>query len=514
MKPNAPQVKQKKGSASLTWRLTGNQFLRSVAHTFWLDVLLVFLFVLGLAIWTEWQAMELSPKLIKQQGIGTELLLTDWEYQYELGEPRGLRLPDFLEKELLKRNPSIPPGTTRELGLPPGPTLLSRLNSATYTVTIPSPESNRLLILTYHWDRPIRIFSVCLVALLIVQLISLLRSISTVSRSVSRTLQPIYELTRTAARTIGNEQSRQRMDSPSLDGTIRPMDSPSLDSTIRPVDSPALDGTIRTLNTITENRLKTRIVIADEHQELKGLANAINEMLDRLDAAYQSQLRFVSDASHELRTPIAVIQGYANMLDRWGKQDEQTLQESIDAIKSEAASMQDLVEQLLFLARSDNDSIVLKTGLVDVSALAEEVLSETRMIDEAHAYESSITPALTVYGDAQLIKQALRIFVDNAIKYTPAGERIHIAARRDGGNVALSVSDNGIGIPEQDLPHVFDRFFRSDQSRARKTGGTGLGLSIAKWIVDRHGGHVELLSRKDIGTRIVLVLPYCSEAAV
>lgn len=489
MKHNTPKEKQKKGSTSLTWRLTGNQFLRSVAHTFWLDVLLVLFFVLGLAIWTEWQAMEISPKLQKQSGVGTELLLTDWEYQYERGEPRGLRLPEFLEKELLKRNPSIPPDTTRELKFPSGATLFSRLNSATYTVTIPSPESNRLLLLTYHWYRPVRIFFACFVTLLIVQLISLLHSISTVSRSVSRTLQPIYELTRTAARTIGNEQNRQRMDSPSLDGTIR------------------------TLNTITENRLDTRIVIADEHQELKGLANAINEMLDRLDAAYQSQLRFVSDASHELRTPIAVIQGYANMLDRWGKQDEQTLQESIDAIKSEAASMQDLVEQLLFLARSDNDSIGLNTGLVDASSLAEEVLLETRMIDEAHTYESSITPALTVYGDAQLIKQALRIFVDNAIKYTPAGERIHIAAKRDGSNVALSVSDNGIGIPEQDLPHVFDRFFRSDQSRARKTGGTGLGLSIAKWIVDRHGGHVELLSRKEIGTRIVLVLPYCSEAA-
>ncbi len=486
MKINSPRVKQKKGGASLTWRLTGNQFLRSLAHTFWLDVLLVLLFALSLAIWTEWQAIEISPRLQKQSG--TELLLKDWEYQYGQGEPKGFSLPGLIETELMKHNPSIPPDTTRELSFPTGSTLLSRLNSATYTVTIPTPQSNQLLILTYHWYRPVRIFLGCFTALLIVQFISLINGISAVSRSVSRTLQPIYELTLTAARTIDNEQNRQR------------------------VDSPSLDGTIRTLNTITENRLHTRIVIADEHQELKGLANAINEMLDRLDAAYQSQLRFVSDASHELRTPIAVIQGYANMLDRWGKQDEQTLQESIDAIKSEAASMQDLVEQLLFLARSDNDSIRLNTGLVDVSSLAEEVLSETKMIDEAHTYDSTISPALTVYGDAHLIKQALRIFVDNAIKYTPAGERIHIGVKRDGSNVALSVSDNGVGIPEQDLPHVFDRFFRSEQSRARKTGGTGLGLSIAKWIVDRHGGHVELLSRKEIGTRIVFLLPYCGEA--
>lgn len=502
MKPNQPQAKQKRGGASLTWRLTGNQFLRSFWHTFWLNVLLVLLFVLSLAIWTEWQAMELTPKLLKQPDIETQLLLTDWEYRYEEGELRGLRIPNFIEKEIVKRDPSFPPGTSRELSFSSGPTLLSRLYSASYTVSIPLQDSSRLLLITYHWERPVRIFFVCFASLLVVQLFSLLRSIFAVSRSVSRTLQPIYELTKTAARTIDHEQNRQRVEGPRLDGTAKK------------VDSPSLDGTIKTLNTITENRLNTRIVIADEHQELQGLAKAINDMLDRLDAAYQSQLRFVSDASHELRTPIAVIQGYANMLDRWGKQDEQTLQESIDAIKSEAAGMQDLVEQLLFLARSDNDSIVLKTGIVDVSSLAEEVLMETKMIDEAHIYESSITPALTVYGDAQLIKQALRIFVDNAIKYTPAGERIHIAAKREGSNVALSVSDNGIGIPEQDLPRVFDRFFRSEQSRARKTGGTGLGLSIAKWIVDRHGGHVELLSRKDFGTRIVLVLPYCSETGV
>jgi signal transduction histidine kinase len=104
-------------------------------------------------------------------------------------------------------------------------------------------------------------------------------------------------------------------------------------------------------------------------------------MLDRLDAAYSSQLRFVSDASHELRTPIAVIQGYSNLLDRWGKNDEKTLQEAIDAIKTEAAGMQDLVEQLLFLARSDNQSITLSVEVVDAAALAEVVFRETQMID-------------------------------------------------------------------------------------------------------------------------------------
>lgn len=487
MKYNAPEVKQKKGSSSLAWRLTGNQFLRSVAHTFFLDVLLIFLFVLGLSVWTESQAIELSPKLINNAGTVIEPIVPGWEYSFKQGEGEGICLPAIIENELIRRNPAFAPRTTRMLTLPAGETFASRISAITYTITIPLIGDN-LLLITHHWQRPISIFFSCFAALSIVQFISLMRSISTVNRSVSRALQPIYELTRTATRTIGSEHSRQR------------------------TERLHLDGTIRTLNSITENKLDTRITIADEHQELRGLADAINEMLDRLDAAYQSQLRFVSDASHELRTPIAVIQGYANMLDRWGKEDEQTLQESIDAIKGEAASMQDLVEQLLFLARSDNDSIVLKTGLVDVGALAEEVLAETKMIDKAHEYSSSIDTSLTVFGDAQLIKQAVRIFVDNAIKYTPAGERININAKRDGGSVAISVSDNGIGIPEEDLPHVFDRFFRADQSRARKTGGTGLGLSIAKWIVDRHGGHVELLSRTDIGTHIVLVLPYYTGA--
>jgi signal transduction histidine kinase len=112
-----------------------------------------------------------------------------------------------------------------------------------------------------------------------------------------------------------------------------------------------------------------------------------------------------------------------------------------------------------------------------------------------------------VRGDAQLLKQALRIFMDNAKKYTPADGRVTIALTVDAGFVRLSVTDTGIGIPEKDLPRIFDRFFRADESRARGTGGTGLGLSISKWIIDRHGGFVEIVSREDFGTKITAALP-------
>ena len=234
--------------------------------------------------------------------------------------------------------------------------------------------------------------------------------------------------------------------------------------------------------------------------QLRDLA----EKLEQANESYDSQVRFVSDASHELRTPIAVIQGYANLLDRWGKNDEKVLQESIDAIKSEAQNMKDLVEQLLFLARGDNDSMRLNIERMNISAIVSEVASETRMIAASHAVALSTEDEVYILGDAQLMKQALRILIDNSLKYTPEKESIKITLCTEGDKVKISVSDNGIGITPEDLPHIFDRFFRSDDSRTRKTGGGGLGLSIAKWIIERHGGSLEVTSRKDIGTRVTM----------
>jgi len=245
-------------------------------------------------------------------------------------------------------------------------------------------------------------------------------------------------------------------------------------------------------------------------RELRVARDDIAARYEKLEAAYAAQSKFVSDASHELRTPIAVIQGYANLLDRWGKNDQKALQESIDAIKNEAASMKALVEQLLFLARGDNHSILMAMENIHLSEVAEEVVRGARLIDAGHEYFAEIAPALWMYGDEQLIKQALRILVDNATKYTPAGGRIAVraaASSRRAGYVEISVSDTGIGIPEEALPHIFDRFYRAEESRARKSGGTGLGLAIAKWIVDTHRGTVEVVSRRDVGTRFTLLFP-------
>ena len=240
--------------------------------------------------------------------------------------------------------------------------------------------------------------------------------------------------------------------------------------------------------------------------DLTGVEAAMNNLLLRMRDTLRQQSRFVNDASHELRTPIAVIQGYANMLERWGKTDEKTLDEGISAIRNEADHMNYLVEQLLFLARGDSGRTTLNKQPVMTQDLMREIYEESLMIDEKHQYrlkEGGESTEVTV--DPGLMKQAVRILIDNAAKYTPEGEDIILSyGKNEKGSPYLQVQDLGSGINESELPHIFERFFRSDEVRSSE--GTGLGLSIAKWIVDKHGGHFEVLSRKDLGTRIRIVL--------
>lgn len=249
-----------------------------------------------------------------------------------------------------------------------------------------------------------------------------------------------------------------------------------------------------------------RIHIGDS--EFKGLEDAINKLLDRMRDSYRQQARFVSDASHELRTPISVIQGYANMLDRWGKSDESVLDESITAIKCESENMKNLVEQLLFLARGINGKTQLTIKEFSLSNMIKEVVEESKMIDDKHVYSYINLEEVNVYGDMGFLKQTARILVENAAKYTETGENIELkVGRNNKGEPYFSVQDNGIGMDTEDIPHIFERFFRADTARVRKNGGTGLGLSIAKWIIDNHNGYFSVLSRKGIGTRITVYLP-------
>jgi signal transduction histidine kinase len=250
----------------------------------------------------------------------------------------------------------------------------------------------------------------------------------------------------------------------------------------------------------------SKLNIGDEN--LSGLEDAVNNLIKRMHESYRQQIRFVDDASHELRTPIAVIQGYANMLDRWGKNDEKILDEAISAIKTESDHMKVLVEQLLFLARGDMGRQNFRPEPVNLGEMLGEIHSESEMIDPNHEYRLNAAGNIYAEADPAMLKQSVRILVDNSAKYTPAGGiislRLNMGSR---GEACIAVQDNGSGISGNDLEHIFERFYRSDKARNSATGGSGLGLAIAKWIVERHRGWFSVFSREGAGTRMTIHLP-------
>ena len=304
-------------------------------------------------------------------------------------------------------------------------------------------------------------------------------------------------------------------------GTIRRKMKPLHEIALQTDELANLKNMEQAISLLNPDKPDARVVTGDK--ELQSLEIAINNLLDRMRESHRQQERFVSDASHELRTPIAVIQGYVNMLDRWGKDDEQILKESIEALKNESEHMKNLVEQLLFLARGDSGRNTLRFEECDLVELVRDVMEESAMIDEKHEYRF-IGPAdlqrIPVSCDPAMLKQSMRIFVQNAAKYSAAGNTIMLRAGltpaagdaaasksvSTAGRPFYSVQDEGVGMESSEVVHVFERFYRSDSARNSAEGGTGLGLSIAKWIVDAHNGDIEILTRPEFGTRITVRL--------
>ncbi len=259
---------------------------------------------------------------------------------------------------------------------------------------------------------------------------------------------------------------------------------------------------------VSMSNITLRIDVEATKYELKDLAMTLNEMLDRLDRDYSKQKSFVSDVSHELRTPISIINGYASMLERWGKKDAEILDESVDAIVSEGKNMQHLVENLLTLVRSDNHTLQFNYLRFNLSDLLNDTVREFKMLNSKEQHILCQVPdMLYVTLDESKMRQALRIFVDNAVKYTPEQGVINIKAARMGNELHLHIKDNGMGIDKDALPYLFDRFYRSDVSRARQTGGYGLGLSIAKAIVLGHKGKIHVKSALGKGSEFICVFP-------
>lgn len=259
----------------------------------------------------------------------------------------------------------------------------------------------------------------------------------------------------------------------------------------------------QTAERISIEDLSRRIDVTGPDDEMKELSVTFNSMIDRLETAFKKQSQFISDASHELRTPISVIQGYANLINRWGKSDPTVLQESIESILAETDHMTMLIKKLLFLAKSDQNSLHAQKEKMSLNQVVKEIVKEIGVMEVKKQIELEEKAEVEIFADPSLIKQLLWIHTENAMKYTPENGLIQFCVYKDEKYAYVSVSDNGAGLSEEDIPLIFDRFYRADKSRNKEIPGTGLGLSIAKWIADTHDGKIIVESEPQKGTTFI-----------
>jgi two-component system, OmpR family, sensor kinase len=250
-----------------------------------------------------------------------------------------------------------------------------------------------------------------------------------------------------------------------------------------------------------------RVAVPPRRDELGQLATTFNEMLDSLEQAYRAEQRFVGDASHELRAPLTAIQANLELLERRPDMPAAERREAVAEASREARRLTQLVADLLALARADA-GVALRRAPVELDRLLLDVLSEVRHLVRGQRLSVGELEPGVVAGDENRLRQLLVILLDNALKYTPAGGEVVVGLARTGGRAELTVSDTGVGIPPDELPRVFERFYRADRARTRDPGGTGLGLPIARWIVEQHGGVIALESEPGRGTtaRVTLAL--------
>jgi len=220
---------------------------------------------------------------------------------------------------------------------------------------------------------------------------------------------------------------------------------------------------------------------------------------------FKTQERFVADVSHELRTPLTAIQGNIDLLKKWAGQNEEIRKEALEIIQEETARMARLAADLLLLAQADA-GIQLQLKPVELDTLLLEVYRHGRMMADGREIKLGHEDQATVLGDSDRLKQLLLNLVDNAVTYTPPGGEIVLMLYREPEWTRVLVKDNGIGIPAEDLPHIFDRFYRGDRARSDRKVGTGLGLSIARWVAEAHGGNLTVESAEGRGTTFTLWL--------
>jgi two-component system OmpR family sensor kinase len=271
---------------------------------------------------------------------------------------------------------------------------------------------------------------------------------------------------------------------------------------LRPVDTIA-----QTARQITAADDLGRRIPYESQDELGQLTKTFNQTLERLERLFNAQRRFVADVSHEMRTPLTTIRGNISLMRRIGYDEE-----SVAAIDGETQRMTRLVEDLLLLAKADAGRLSLEKQLVELDTLVLEVYNQAHILseDKVSVHLGQLDQA-RVMGDSDRLKQLLLNLVSNGLKYTPEGGDVTLSLNRDDEWVRVDVTDTGVGIPAEDLPHIFDRFYRVDKARSRVMGGTGLGLSIAHWIAEAHGGQLSVVSEVGKGSTFTVKLPLAPE---
>ena len=261
-----------------------------------------------------------------------------------------------------------------------------------------------------------------------------------------------------------------------------------------------VDEITRVAKSITVQNLSRRLVVPDTSDELQRMSEAWNDVLQRLDTAIQRIRQFTADASHELRTPVALIRATAELALR-SEREPEYYRASLSTIESEATRMTDLTESLLVLARTDSNSVEMPLGPVDLNRIITEVAALNRPAAETRGLTLNALlaggPATPLANEAG-IRRLLFILLDNAFKHTPSGGTVTLSTKLAEGKVTISVCDSGEGIAPGDLPHIFERFYRADRSRS--SNGAGLGLSIAQMIADLHGSKIEVESTVGSGS--------------
>lgn len=262
---------------------------------------------------------------------------------------------------------------------------------------------------------------------------------------------------------------------------------------------------IHTMEEIEKSGVPKTITIQSKAKdELQTMARTFNRMIQRLQESMEKQKQFVSDASHELKTPLTVIMSYANFLRRHGTENKEMAAEAIEAIHSEATRMKKMTETFLDLANLEKED-VLELNEVNLVSLCQSILKQLKDVYKREIIFHYEMNSVIIRADELKIKQAIIILLDNAMKYS--NEKIDVFLEKNKYHAIIRVKDYGIGIPQEEINNIFERFYRVDKARSRETGGTGLGLHIAKSIMKLHKGEINITSNEGAGTEAALIFP-------